>query len=299
LFSDWKQHSGAAVYPYAEPILKNIQELHKSCKDALILIRTSDTHIPWTARDKMTEDGLRDRSWSGVINFITKLVQSGEGDRVKRYIRQGLIRLDSELLNPVLALLIDLGIYDDCTILLHSDHGDLLWDRYASNNDTAPVGHNDYVWQSVINVPLIIKFPRGFELAGSCKELFELRDVYFILSWLITKYCYSRNNATKWEDLPDTSFLLLPRRYAIGSSISDLAYCTNGSMKLIYDKKTKQKKLFNIDKDYNEVVDLCYEQHIVAEELLNVLTNIISDWTLPCSIGPNMNAMLRLLGYIE
>lgn len=68
-------------------------------------------------------------------------------------------RVDEQLVGPLLARLRAIGRYDDSLLILTADHGEELYDHggYA---------HGKSLWEEVIHVPLILKFPRGTNLAG-------------------------------------------------------------------------------------------------------------------------------------
>jgi arylsulfatase A-like enzyme len=70
--------------------------------------------------------------------------------------------VDQRLVAPLIQGLKEMGRYDDTLIILTADHGEELYDHEG-------YAHSHALWNEIIHVPLIVKFPRGTrpaELAG-------------------------------------------------------------------------------------------------------------------------------------
>ncbi len=65
-----------------------------------------------------------------------------------------LVRCDRDLLGRVVDGLKERGLYDSTMILVTSDHGEELYDHRG-------YAHAYHVWQEIIHVPLVVKFPKG------------------------------------------------------------------------------------------------------------------------------------------
>lgn len=72
----------------------------------------------------------------------------------------------------VVAALKDAGIYDDTLIVFLSDHGD-----YTGDYDVVEKAQNTFE-DCIVNVPLVIKPPKGAPAAGTSAALTELIDMY-------------------------------------------------------------------------------------------------------------------------
>ena len=63
-------------------------------------------------------------------------------------------RVDRLLVSRLLEGLKSRGLYDSTLILLTADHGEQLYDHES-------YGHGNALWEEVVHVPLIVKFPKG------------------------------------------------------------------------------------------------------------------------------------------
>ena len=296
LSASWKQYSGSALSPYAEPIINKIHEINSLGRNGLIFIRSSDTHIPWTARDLMFRDGLEGKAWECVTQFVTAQILSGQQNKVEEYIAKGIRRIDQELIKPILNCLLELGVYDESVVIMHSDHGDMLWDRLDIFENGGAVGHDIYPWQPVVHVPLMIKFPNILELVGRRMTLIELRDLYFVVSLLISAYANTRNDTYR-KGLFDDKIIFPSRTHALGMTLGPFSYCTDGQMKLVYNNETNNFSLFDTERDPLEENDILSENPTTASILLKILKKKRGGWAPPPMEHPKMLSMLKLLGY--
>lgn len=294
----WNQKSGTPRVPYIEPVLEHLRNGHTKHDDLLLFIRCSDTHIPWIARDAMHIDGLEGTSWDSVTRFVSKLLQGEHVEMVKGYIRKGLVRFDSHFLRPLYEELKALDEYDDALIVVHADHGDLLWDRSDICKDE-PVGHIPYVWECVVRVPLIIKFPKHLRMKGVRRALFELRDLFVVVSSVMTAYSRSDHKTTELDSALFWNWLFPKRKYAYGTSLGSLRYVTDGRIKLIYNVATQQTMLFDLSKDSCERNDLARSVPDTVQAMLSCLAAQIGFWPPPPVSKSRLGAVMRMLGYLE
>lgn len=77
-------------------------------------------------------------------------------------------QMDEEFVRPILETLQETGRYDNTLVVVTADHGEMLYEheRYAHGN--LPL------WEEVIKVPLIVKFPKGKRPAALAREVNEL-----------------------------------------------------------------------------------------------------------------------------
>lgn len=70
-------------------------------------------------------------------------------------------------------------MYDDALIIVTSDHGEAIWQHNV-------LGHSHHVFDEMLNVPLVIKFPADMQVApAKLDSLSSLTDIYpSICSWL-------------------------------------------------------------------------------------------------------------------
>jgi arylsulfatase A-like enzyme len=75
---------------------------------------------------------------------------------------------DEDLVRPIISKLKETGRYDDTLIIITADHGEALYDH-----ETYAHGER-YLWEEVVRVPLIVKFPKKQRPAAIGKEVSEL-----------------------------------------------------------------------------------------------------------------------------
>ena len=133
------------------------------------------------------------------------------------------------------------GLYDDTLIILTADHGEELYDHggYA---------HGHALWEEVVHVPLIVKFPRGGKPAGLGREVDQVTQSIDLLPSLL---------ALAGEQADDT----LSGTDIFNGTPRDMAYCeTRGAWMLVQgDRKLIQGDhagLFDLARDPGERHDL-------------------------------------------
>jgi arylsulfatase A-like enzyme len=92
---------------------------------------------------------------------IKSLVNSGEQELTDEDVRflhllyEAKLRwVDEELIRPLIQTLQDTGRYDDTLIVVTADHGEELYEHGG-------LAHGHALWNELIHVPLIAKFPKG------------------------------------------------------------------------------------------------------------------------------------------
>ena len=105
-----------------------------------------DAEIRWAVRDGSLPLGADD------VRFLHLVYEAG-------------LRLtDEALLAPLLADLRAARLYDSTLLVVTADHGEELHEHRG-------LGHTDTLWQEVLHVPLIVKFPRGRRPAALEREI--------------------------------------------------------------------------------------------------------------------------------
>lgn len=116
-------------------------------------------------------------------------------------------RMDQRYLEPLIEGLKEMGHYDDMLIIITADHGEELYDHKG-------YAHGHALWDEVIHVPFIVKFPRGKKPAALAKEIDAVTQSIDVLPSLL-----SFHGHTVPEGLPGTDiFLGQPR----GSSFAEM-----------------------------------------------------------------------------
>jgi arylsulfatase A-like enzyme len=92
---------------------------------------------------------------------ISSLVNRGERElseddvRFLHLLYEAKLRwLDEEVMRPLIQTLKDAGRYDDTLVLITADHGEELYEHGG-------LAHGHALWNELIHVPLIVKYPKG------------------------------------------------------------------------------------------------------------------------------------------
>jgi len=111
--------------------------------------------------------------------------------------------MDQSYLRPLIDGLKKMDRYDDMLIILTADHGEELYDHKGW-------AHGHALWDEVIHVPFIVKFPKGEKPAGLNKEIDTVTQSIDLIPSLLSFYGHPAP-----EDLPGTDiFLGEPRNFA-------------------------------------------------------------------------------------
>jgi arylsulfatase len=76
--------------------------------------------------------------------------------------------MDEEFVQPILTALEETGRYDNTLVIVTADHGEALYEHEAYTHS------GDLLWDEVVHVPLIVKFPKGMRPASLGNEVTEL-----------------------------------------------------------------------------------------------------------------------------
>lgn len=186
-----------------------------------------------------------------------------------------------------------MGRYDDALIVVTADHGEELYEHggYA---------HGHALWDEVIHVPMVVKFPKGKKPARFGHETDEVtQSVDLLPSFLALA------GAPPADDLPGTDiFDGPPRGFAFSQTKQGWALVHDGH-KLI--REGDRSELFDLVADPEERHDLAAEdpQRVaamqqVAEALQSHLgIGIGSAPTVETELDPDAVEELRSLGYLR
>jgi arylsulfatase A-like enzyme len=107
------------------------------------------------------EAARRDAGIDFADGAISRLVNRGERELTDEDVRflhllyEAKLRwVDEELIRPLIQTLKDTGRYDDTLIVVTADHGEELYEHGG-------LGHGHALWNELIHVPLMAKFPKG------------------------------------------------------------------------------------------------------------------------------------------
>ncbi|UCH36106.1 MAG: sulfatase, partial [Armatimonadota bacterium] len=136
-----------------------------------------DTHVPYNPPEKSPETlaAFPEPPFEPDGKFYKDLVWGrialGAGD--KAYLQalyDDEVRYADRWLGRLMASLRELGLFDNTTIIVTADHGEEFWDHSGFEH-----GHSMY--DEVLRVPLLIKFPRGAHAGDRVRAQVGLIDV--------------------------------------------------------------------------------------------------------------------------
>ncbi len=127
------------------------------------------------------------------------------------------LRMIDQMLEPFIRFLKETGRYDNTMLIVTADHGEELYDHES-------YGHGHALWDEIIRVPLIVKFPRGWKpdsLGREVEATTQAVDLLPALMGLIGQPADGR--------LPGTDiFLETPRGFAFCETHLEWALLQDG-----------------------------------------------------------------------
>jgi arylsulfatase A-like enzyme len=202
-------------------------------------------------------------------------------------------RVDERFVADLIAGLEKRKVYDNMLLIVTADHGEELYDH-------AGYSHGHALWEEVIHVPLVVKFPRGRRPAGLPKEVESVTRSIDLFPSILAFAGQRIPPELPGEDIFDGS----GPRFAFSERKGEWALITDG-YKLIEAKAGPQ--LFDLAKDPAEKVNLAPDDaerlammRLVTEGLRRdvVVQPREADW-----IGTELNEeeveALKGLGYMR
>ncbi|MFB3921569.1 MAG: sulfatase-like hydrolase/transferase [Terriglobia bacterium] len=217
----------------------------------------------------------------------------------------GEVAYTDQQLGRFLQSLKDQGLYSSAFILLTSDHGEALGEHNEQQ-------HGYFIYSASIHVPLIMKFPEGFEVAHrSVPQVVNTLD----LAPTMVQYCALP--ASDLKSFQGYSLLSLVTKGAGGAArygYSESLYPRSlvGASALFGIRtehyqyiRAPREELYDLDHDPAEKTNLIREKPAVAQELRDALQSTLSRYTRPeggqdkAQIDPETAEKLRSLGYVS
>lgn len=162
-------------------------------------------------------------------------------------------QVDRRYVGPLIDGLKRMGRFDDMLIALTADHGEELYEHEG-------YAHGHALWEEVIHVPLVVKFPRGTRPGRLGRETDRVTQSIDLLPSFL-----ALAGATPAGDLPGTDiFGGEPRGFAFSQTKNGWALVRDRE-KLIWENETP--KLFDLLADPRERRDLAAEQPEEVESM--------------------------------
>jgi arylsulfatase A-like enzyme len=203
-------------------------------------------------------------------------------------------RNDETTVRPLIQALRELGIYDDTLLIVTADHGEELYEHEG-------YAHGHALWEEVIHVPLIVKFPRGRRPEGLPREVNALTQSIDLLPSLL-----AFGGAPVPGDLPGADIF--------GGSPRGFAYCEmkRGGWAMIrggfkYIEQESGTHLFDLQSDPGERRDLATDLPERAEAMRKAAEALRRHVAIAGREAPDLETeldeetreALRSLGYLE
>jgi arylsulfatase A-like enzyme len=196
----------------------------------------------------------------------------------------------------------DLGLYDDTLIIVTADHGE----AFGEHNHT---GHILTLYEELLRVPLIIKYPATYPYRGAVEKRVSLVDLMpTVLSFLN----YSMPSKTDGEPLEDSDHVIIAESdvgwwMAQGTITKYLRYLKavyQGNYKYIWSSNGLNE-LYDLEKDPGEKENLIKKSPHQAQEMQKTLNQWLASYKSPSTKGEEIKIdqsteeKLRALGYVK
>ncbi len=202
-------------------------------------------------------------------------------------------RVDEKFVARLIEGLKELKVYDNMLLILTADHGEELYDH-------AGYAHGHAVWEEVIHVPLIVKFPRGARPAALPRQAGFLSRTIDLFPSLLAFAGQRVPPELAGENRFDGS----GARFAYSERKGEWALIADG-YKLIDDGTAP--KLFRLDQDPGERVNLAADEPARVAEMRLAVEGVrrsvkvqprAADW-IGTELDPADVEALKGLGYMK
>ncbi|MDE2923208.1 MAG: sulfatase-like hydrolase/transferase [Acidobacteriota bacterium] len=208
----------------------------------------------------------------------------------------GEVAAADSVVGELIGRLEELGVYEDALVVLLSDHGEGLMDH-------GEMDHLILIYREVLQVPLIVKLPRGERAGERVAANAQLSDV--------APAIYSVLGLEPPEGLAGADLLGLdemaagaPLRQIVSESVyprihfgwSDLASIVEGDLHFI---ESPDPELFRLSEDPQERNNVIQEERAAARRFRAALAETDRTLTSPVEDDPEIRQRLESLGYLS
>jgi arylsulfatase A-like enzyme len=296
-------------------------------KNFFLFIHTYQPHDPYASPSPYNTMFLEDNAKWEHINLKRYLdAERGVFKNLPEERRQNIISLydaeirytDEELIRPLLENLKEMGLYDQTMIIFTSDHGEEFFDHKGWMH-----GHSLY--DELLKVPLIIKFPESRFAGKKVENIVPLVD---IMPTVLDELCLDVPGLTidgqslvpvlRGKENKDRVFLADKGNNVLESHIPQKFSMNMGKYKLILSERFSQEdlkfflfpppmmgpvELYHLADDPVETENIADEKPKFAEQIISQINEIYS-MAKKRKIGKpeideELKRRLRALGYIR
>jgi arylsulfatase A-like enzyme len=200
---------------------------------------------------------------------------------------QELAYLDERLLY-LSSVIEESGLAENCLLIITADHGECL-----GQHDLW--GHAYGVYNDLIHIPLLIKYPASYHLTGESRNLVQLHDIFATIAEIID-FPYPVPDSSRSLFGPPRSFSLtelpvlqsdpnrlkrLAPQFQPWQSMQPCWALIDAELRKLILWADGRKELYDLKTDYDEITNLVNEPAFlkVGEALAQQLLSLISSFT--------------------
>jgi len=211
--------------------------------------------------------------------------------------------MDEEFVRPILQTLKETGRYDRTLIVVTADHGELLYEHESYAHGGL------FLWEEVVRVPLIVKFPKGKRPAALPREVSEPTSSVDLLPALADLLgrpapAHARGAAIFGGEFAGSTMIegqSCPP--AMNDCLVSMAILSDAYKLIEYPGETL---LFDLERDPTEQSSIAEKQLSLSEQLQAAATRLRSESATEFLARPTKTEIdkeeldtLRGLGYVE
>jgi arylsulfatase A-like enzyme len=205
-------------------------------------------------------------------------------------------KVDREIVARTVAALRKAGLYDRTLLAVTADHGEELYDHGG-------VAHGRTVWNEVLHIPLVVKFPKGARPARLPSRVERVTQTIDLYPGLLRAVGLTPSPGFAGHDLfdPEAKKELAYSQSPGGWALMDFP------MKVVIAERQKKAQLFDLERDLAERHDLSAEKSDVLRRLVRIgegLRKVLpklgaAEPESELALDPETIEQLRSLGYIQ
>ncbi|MEE8476153.1 MAG: sulfatase [Myxococcota bacterium] len=297
-YSEYRGHRGVES-DFASDLLRRFRGWIDSWRphNVFLFVHSYEPHIPY-APPRQHIMRIDPDYWESEKRGSLPLSPRALEQLVARY--DGEIHYTDEMVGTILSLLKARGLFEDSLIVVLSDHGEEFYDHGRLNH-----GHSLY--DELIRVPLLIRFPRGAHGGRRIRAQVEMIDVLpTILDAL---------GQPVPEDLDGVSLMRLVREDPDATDTGEPRYAISGTTGVGFSVRSRTHKLirmpegdsfFSLLDDPKEQRDLYDPADPQVQEFVRILeayqkerpTGTPAHGAVAPDLDPDLRDQLRALGYL-
>lgn len=164
-FDHYKFADGTLFPDASKPVFERAEIFIRNYKyrDFFLFLHTMQFHSPFPSAENIRQKILKNKRYLMDSSYVERLFKKAkygkslnkeEIEEIKLIYKVAIRTIDEHLIGPLIKTLKEEGIYDQTMIIITSDHGEEI-------HDHGKFGHGHTLYNELIRVPLLIKFPKS------------------------------------------------------------------------------------------------------------------------------------------